>query len=134
MKTLFLVLLALAFYLRYYKGYSWKDIISPSKWKAVYIWLLKKHLKFIDGSDVYLSKNELLQYAYRVARCNECLQVGKCVNCSCDVEGKMNVRTDTCDYLNEDGDKNFGSFLSDEEMDNFLESFKLVFDVKIEKK
>jgi hypothetical protein len=113
---------------RFIMGYSWEDIFSPKRWKAVLIWLLKKTVRKLDGSEIYLTKNELIQYAYRVSQCGECIQKGQCVNCNCDAEGRFNGRTDTCS-LNK-----WGTFLSDEEMDKFLKDNKLIFNVKTERK
>lgn len=125
---IFLVIVALLLHARYKLGYSWKDIFSPKRWKAVLVWLLKKAVRKLDGSEIYLTKNELIQYAYRVSQCGECIQKGQCVNCNCDAEGRFNGRTDTCSL-----DK-WGAFLSDEEMDKFLKNNKLIFNVKTEKK
>ncbi len=116
------------FYVRYKMGYAWKDIFSPKRWKAVYIWLIKKQLKFFGENNTYLTKNELLQYSYRVAKCTDCLLEGKCKHCGCDTEGRMNGVTDSCSA------GKFGVFLTDEELDELLKENKLVFNVKIEKK
>ncbi len=134
MKLILFALVCIALHLHFRLGYKWSDIFSPTRWKMVYIWLLKKHLRYVDGSETYLTKNELLQYAYRVARCSDCLQNQKCKNCNCDVEGKINVRSDSCEYINADDRINFGQFFTEEEFSKFLESNELVFDVKIVKK
>lgn len=122
-ELILLVVFCLVLHAKFKMGYSWKDIFSPARWKAVLIWLLKKLVRYLDGSSVYLTKNELLQYAYRVAQCGDCLQQGYCKNCKCDAEGRFNGRTDTCSL-----DK-WGMFLSDEEMDKFLEKTELEFKV-----
>lgn len=113
---------------RYKMGYSWEDIISPTRWKAVVVWLLKKTLRKLDNSEIYLKKNELLQYAYRVANCADCVQEGKCVNCKCDAEGRLNGRTDVCSA------GKWGVMLTDDEMDNFLKNNELIFTVNTIKK
>lgn len=114
--------------LRFKGGYSFKDIFSPARWKAVMVWLLKLLVRKLDKSDVYLTKNELLQYSYRVANCSECLLNGSCLHCGCNAEGRINGTTDECSA------GKWGAFLSEEEMNKFLEENKLIFNVKIEKK
>jgi hypothetical protein len=84
---------------RYKMGYKWSHIFSPKRWKAVYLWFLKKELKRVDPDEtnrVLLTTNELLQIANRVARCEECVQKGKCVNCNCDVAGAMSDKNISC--------------------------------------
>lgn len=126
--VLVIIVLLVLLNFRYKQGYSWKDIFSPVRWKAVYIWVLKKQLKYFKETNTYLTKNELLQYSYRVAKCTDCLLEGKCKHCGCDTEGRMNGVTDSCSA------GKFGVFLTDEELDELLKENKLVFNVKIEKK
>ena len=125
--VLAIIVLLVLLNFRYKQGYSWKDIFSPIRWKAVYIWILKKQLKYFKETNTYLTKNELLQYSYRVAKCGDCLQAGKCVHCGCDAEGRLNGTTDECSA------KKWGAFLTDDELNNLLKENKLIFDVKIEK-
>ena len=125
--VLAIIVLLVLLNFRYKQGYSWKDIFSPIRWKAVYIWILKKQLKYFKETNTYLTKNELLQYSYRVAKCSDCLQAGKCVHCGCDAEGRLNGTTDECSA------KKWGAFLTDDELNNLLKENKLIFDVKIEK-
>jgi hypothetical protein len=108
--------------------YRIRDIVSPKRWKAVLVWLLKLAVSKLDRRDTYLTKNELLQYSYRVAKCHDCLQNGSCLHCGCHAEGRLNGITDECSA------GKWGAFLSDDEMNKFLENNKLIFDVKIEKK
>jgi hypothetical protein len=110
------------------RQYKLKDILSPKRWKAVYIWLLKRHLSWIGENDRYLTTNELLQYSFRVANCGDCLQNGKCLHCGCDAEGRINGTTDSCSALK------WGPFLSDNEMKDFLKNNKLEFKVDIKPK
>lgn len=121
-----LIITALLLYARFKMGYSWEDIFSPNRWKAVVVWWLKKILIKLDNSDKYLTKNELLQYSYRVAQCSDCLQAGKCKHCGCDSEGRLNGVTDSCSA------GKWGVMLTDEEMDNFLKKNKFIFTVKTE--
>ena len=114
--------------LRFIGGYSFSDIFSPLRWKAVVVWLLKLLVRKLDNNSTYLTRNELLQYSYRVAKCSDCLQNGSCLHCGCNAEGRLNGITDECSA------GKWGSFLSNEEMNKFLENNKLIFDVKIEKK
>jgi len=114
--------------LRYMGGYSYKDIFSPLRWKAVLVWILKLSLKKLDKKSTYLTTSELLQYSYRVAKCSDCLQHGSCLHCGCNAEGRINGITDECSA------GKWGSFLSEDEMKDFLNNNKLIFDVKIEKK
>jgi len=113
---------------RYKMGYAWEDIFSPSRWKAVYVWLIKKQLKYFGEDTTYLTKDQLLQYAYRVSQCGDCLQAGKCVNCGCDTEGRMNGITDSCSA------GKWSQMLTKEELDNFLKDNEYKFNVKIDKK
>ena len=127
--TVFLFIVGcILFHVRYKMGYAWKDIFSPKRWKAVYIWLIKKQLKFFGESTTYLTKEELLQYSYRVAKCGDCLQAGKCLHCGCDTEGRMNGITDECSA------GKWKQMLSKEEMDNFLKDNEFKFNVELIKK
>lgn len=109
-------------------GYSWKDIFSPKRWKAVYIWFIKKQLKFLGENEKYLTTSELIQYSYRVSNCSECLIAGKCVHCGCDAEGRLNGITDSCSAGKWD------AMLTDEEMNEFLKSNKIEFSKPIIRK
>ncbi len=113
---------------RYKQGYSWKDIFSPKRWKAVYVWFLKLGLKKTGETEKYLTTNELLQYSYRVAKCGDCLQAGKCLHCGCNAEGRLNGITDECSA------GKWGQMLTDEEMKTFLRDNELIFNVEIKKK
>ena len=121
MSIVLFLIVCLLLHARYKLGYSWKDIFSPKRWRAVYIWLLKKQLKFFGENEKYLTTGELIQYANRVANCAECLQVGKCVHCGCDAEGRLNGITDECSA------KKWGAMLSDDEMKEFLKNNKVEF-------
>lgn len=106
----------------------WKDFISPKRWRSFYIYLLKKQLKYFGENEKYLTKNELLQYSYRVAQCTDCLIAGNCVNCGCDAEGRINNTTDYCSA------KKFGEFLSDEEMNELLKNNDFILKAEIKSK
>lgn len=123
-----LVIICFLLHLRYKSRYSWDDIFSPKRWKAVLVWGLKLLVRKLDNKSTYLRKNELLQYSYRVANCADCLQKGSCLHCGCNAEGRLNGITDECSA------GKWGAFLSDKEMDEFLKNNKLIFNVKIEKK
>lgn len=122
------ILILIVLNLRYKGKYSYSDIFSPKRWKAVLIWVLKLTVKKLDNSSTYLTKNELLQYSYRVANCSECLINGSCVHCGCNAEGRLNGVTDQCSA------GKWGQFLSDAEMKKFLEENNILFNVKIERK
>lgn len=106
----------------------WKDFISPKRWRSFYIYLLKKQLKYFGENEKYLTKNELLQYSYRVAQCTDCLIAGNCVKCGCDAEGRINNITDYCSA------KKFGEFLSDEEMNELLQNNDFILKAEIKSK
>jgi len=72
------------------------DYYDPKRWKAFYVWLLKKQLKSLGETTTYLERHELIQMAYRVGQCWECIKEGKCQNCGCDTEGRMNGEDDVC--------------------------------------
>lgn len=72
------------------------DYYEPGRWKAFYIWLLKKQLKGFGETTTYLERHEMIQMAYRVGQCWECIKEGKCQNCGCDTEGRMNGDNDVC--------------------------------------
>jgi hypothetical protein len=115
-------------HLRYKKGYKWKDIFSPKKWKAVYIYWLKKHLKWLDPQPILLTSNEMLQIAYRVANCTDCVYEGRCVDCKCPIDGKISDKNQECS-LNK-----WGPMLNDKEMEIFKKNYNISFTVKTEKK
>ena len=122
------IALCLLLHLRYKQGYSWKDIFSPSRWKAVYVWLLKKQLKAAGENEKYLTTSELLQYSYRVSKCGDCLQNGSCLHCGCNAEGRLNGISDECSA------GKWGEMLTEEEMKEFLKTNELLFNVEIKKK
>lgn len=73
-----------------------RDIVTPSRWKSFIVWLLKKLLRWLDGSEVYLEPYEVEQYMFRMLRCPDCVKEGKCLHCGCDTIGRMMNRTDYC--------------------------------------
>lgn len=79
-----------------YTGTQFKDWFSPTRWKAVLIWLLKWALKKLGDKPGLLTDDEILQYAFRVLACPKCIANKDCINCGCNTLGKMNVREDTC--------------------------------------
>ena len=109
-------------------GYSWEDIFSPNRWRAVWVWLVKRYLNWMGESDKYLTTNEMLQVAYRVGKCGDCLQAGKCLHCGCNAEGRLNGDTDECSA------GKWGQKLTEEEMNKFRETNELIFNVEISKK
>jgi len=119
MKTILLLLIiAGLLHLRYRMGYEWKHIFSPTRWKAVYKWFLKKELKRVapEENSFLLTPNELLQVANRVIMCEECVQRGKCVKCNCDVGGAMSDPNLSCSLAK------WGSMKSEEEMNKYREN------------
>ena len=98
-------------------GYYIKDIISPSKWWA-YIRMItgiaeKERLnktsceelcdveteKLVEQNKELLQKlnsNYNLQIAMRVIKCFECVNKGKCKDCSCDTPEKMLDLNEEC--------------------------------------
>jgi len=121
MKVILFIVVCLLLHVRYKMGYSWKDIFSPKRWRSVYIWLLKKQLKYFGETEKYLTTSELLQYSNRVANCSECLIKGKCTHCGCNTEGRINNITDTC------SNNKWGAMLSEQEMKEFLEENTIEF-------
>lgn len=109
-------------------NYRLKDIISPERWKQVIIYLLKKLLRKLDNSAILLTKSELLQYAYRAAKCTPCLYNGTCLHCGCNTAGKMSNKSDVCSM------EYWGMFMTDKEMEEFLKENEFIFDVKIRRK
>jgi hypothetical protein len=123
-----LIIIALLLHARYKQGYAWKDIFSPKKWKAVYVWLLKRYLNWLEPNAFLLTDNELLQVAYRVSQCTDCVELGKCKDCGCNISGKMCAKDQACS-LNK-----WGPMLTDEEMNTFRKNYNIQFTAKIEKK
>lgn len=105
-----------------------EDLVNPQKWKQYGIYLLKKLLKKLDNSTVLLSNYEMIQYGYRAAKCYPCLVNKSCFHCGCNTAGKMSNKTDACSL------EYWGPFMTDEEMEKFLENYEFKFDVKIVKK
>ena len=119
--VILLLIICILLHVRYKLKYKWKDIFSPKRWRAVYIWLLKKQLKFFGENTVYLTTSELLQYSNRVSRCYKCLLNGKCLHCGCNAEGRLNGVQDSC------SNNEWGAFLSEEEMKDFLNNNEIEF-------
>lgn len=82
--------------LAYLTNTRFQDWINPEKWKSVLVFLLKKLLKYLDGSEVYLEPWEVEQYHFRLLMCETCVENKKCTNCGCDTLAKMNNRKETC--------------------------------------
>lgn len=97
-KLVWLIILVIGtvYVLSLYTGTSFKDWFSPSRWKSVLIFLLKKALHKLGDKPGFLSDDEILQYAFRVLACPKCLKNGDCLSCGCNAIGKMNVREDSC--------------------------------------
>lgn len=125
---LILIIILIAVILKYYYSLQWKDFIDPKRYRAVLVWILKRSLRLLGENTVYLTKNELLQYTFRTAQCTNCLIEGRCENCGCDAEGRLNGITDECSL------KKWGPFLSDDEMKVFLENNDIIIDFKLKEK
>ena len=74
-------------------------------------YLLKRLLK--DDAKPYLERHELLQYAFRVSRCSECVTATRCTHCECDTVGLMNIKDSVC------SDKKFGPMLTEQEFSDW---------------
>lgn len=98
-----------------------KDFFRPSRWMSFTIWLLKKILRYLDKSEIYLDRWEMEQYMFRMLTCPECVEEGKCLHCGCDTMGRMMNRTDTCSR-----DK-WGLFMSEKVWDAYRKSNQIKF-------
>jgi len=110
--TLFIVG-CLLLHVRYKMGYKWSHIFSPTRWKAVYSWFLKKEVRRIEPDEtnrVLFTPNDLLQYANRVAMCEPCVLNGKCLSCNCDIGGAMSDKNLSC------SEGKWGPMMTEEEM------------------
>lgn len=97
---------------KYKMGYKWAHIFSPTRWKAVYKWFLKKELKRVapDENKYLLTPNELLQIANRVSMCEPCVLNGRCLSCNCDIGGAMSDKKLSC------SEARWGPMKTEEEM------------------
>jgi hypothetical protein len=102
-----------------------EDYYDPKRWRAFYIFLLKKHLRYLDGSEIYLSREELIQYGYRFAKCYKCIINGYCIECGCHAEGRFNGRSDTCSA------NRWGIFIDKKDLDEYLLNPNLNFEINV---
>ncbi len=98
-----------------------KDFFTPSRWKSFVTWLLKLIVRKLDNSEIYLEPYEVEQYMFRLLRCPECVNKGKCIHCGCDTIGRMMNRTDEC------SDGRWGNFLSKEMWEQYKKDFEVRF-------
>lgn len=111
--------------------------VNPNRIKAYIVYRLKKLVKYLDkdteASDnkpIYLDRYELVQYAIRVAYCQGCVKntvkvdskagskvESKCINCTCDPIGLINIKDAECTY---DG---FGYWMDEDEFNEFEDNF-----------
>lgn len=104
-------------FVKYKNGYRWEDLISPTKWRMVALWMLQKIQDWIDPTgkeNLNLSQAELLQVANRVLMCEDCVLAGKCKNCGCEIGGLMSNKNASC------ADLKWGPMMTDEELIEYL--------------
>lgn len=103
------------------------DIISPKKWKLVLIFILKKFLYILGDTARYIPQHEIEQKAYRLAKCYDCFEEGKCHHCGCDTIGLINVASAQCSL------EKWGVLLSEEEWKEFKKEYILAFHADIKR-
>ena len=69
----------------------------------------RRSLEFIG----MLPKHKIEQVAYRMLKCPDCMEAGKCKHCGCQVPGRMYV-DETCN-----GGERFGDMMSEDEWNEF---------------
>jgi len=109
------ILGCLLLHARYKIGYKWSHIFSPTRWKAIYKWFLKKELRRVEPDEtnrILLTPNELLQIANRVAMCEPCVLNGKCLSCNCDIGGAISDKNLSC------SEAKWGPMKTEEEMND----------------
>jgi hypothetical protein len=112
--------------LAFYTGTRFKDWITPSKWKSVFVALLKKLLKNMDGAEAtFVEPHEVEQYHFRMLMCEPCVETNKCINCGCDTMAKMNVRREQCSK------GRWGKFKSAEEWELYKQQHNIYFELFI---
>ena len=71
-----------------------QDIANPEKWGVAL-----EH-RTIKKNGINVPYDEILSFAeqmtYRKIMCGECLELGKCVHCSCDMPGAMVTPSNKC--------------------------------------
>jgi hypothetical protein len=76
---------------------KFQDWLSPSRWRSVFIYVLKWLLfKFFKEPYPLLESYEIEQFQFRIKSCEKCLPTNKCENCGCNTIARMNVTTDIC--------------------------------------
>jgi hypothetical protein len=99
-----------------------KYYFYPSRWRAVYIYLLRRYLKWLDGSDWTPEIHEIEQYHFRLLACAQCVRDGVCTEpCKCLIPEKIWNRTDECTA------GNWGEFMTEEEWENYKSQFGVKF-------
>lgn len=97
------------------------DFISPRRWRSFIIYLTRKWLNFIDGSEWTPEVWEVEQYMYRYLRCPACMDLGECTHCGCAIPERMHVRTDYCSA------GRWGKFKTKGEWEKFKKDKKIKF-------
>jgi len=125
---LILILLSLnfiIFVIAVYSNTNPFDYYDPKRYKFVSIWLAKKYLKYHNETNVYLSREEIINYGIRFANCYECIIDNKCIHCGCDAEGRFNNITDECSL------GKWGIFLDKKEIDDIFNNPDFKFSINI---
>ena len=79
------------------KKRGFKDILSPNRWKAFIVWILRRMLTALGGeAKQILSVHEIENIVYRMRTCSECVEQGTCVHCGCNTMGRMQEPTESC--------------------------------------
>ena len=75
-----------------------KYFFQPSRWRSFGIYLLRRFLKKVDGSEWTPEVHEIEQYMYRYLSCSDCMIHRKCIHsdCGCKMPERAHVRTDIC--------------------------------------
>lgn len=102
---------------------KWKYYFMPSRWRSVFIWLLRELLKKLDESEWTPEVHEIEQYMYRYLTCEDCMAAGECQHsdCKCKMPARAHVRTDICPVLK------WGPFYSKERWEKFCKHEGLKF-------
>lgn len=102
------------------------DIVSPTRWKFVSIFLLKKVLRWLEpGDHLYIEPFEIEQLAMRFFddECKTCVAKGECIACGCHTVGRMNGWDDSCSK------GNWGPMLSKDNWEHYVDQFGIEFKI-----